>query len=135
MSTGAPSAYSLAGSSAALVFGEAADVGLDVNIASISGGSDVWQQVEELLRGRPAAPRFAPSLVRAPLPDNRALHVVAPGVAVSSPEFDERFADLPLDDYRSRMSPAVFEAFVRYVGIVPGSPDFDPVGSAEIPSD
>ena len=48
--------------------------------------------------------------------------VVAPGIVVSSDEYERRFQGIDLDTARKRMSHEVFKVFVRYLGIIPGDP-------------
>lgn len=48
---------------------------------------------------------------------------VAPDLYVTRSEYQRRFGDIDLDYYRQRMTPAIFLAFVRHLGAVPGSPD------------
>ena len=50
---------------------------------------------------------------------------VVTGLSLSDTEYAERFADLDLERYRREMAPEVFEAFVRFVGSMAGSPNLD----------
>jgi len=50
---------------------------------------------------------------------------VAPGILVRAHEFEERYGGIDLGALRSRMTPAIFKAFVRHIGSVPGRPDLD----------
>ncbi len=52
---------------------------------------------------------------------------VAPDYYVKKSEYQRRFGEFDLDYYRQRMSPKLFTAFVRYMGVVPGSPELDVV--------
>ena len=44
-----------------------------------------------------------------------------------SPSTSGGFGEIDLDYYRQRMSPKLFTAFVRHMGVVPGSPGLDVV--------
>jgi hypothetical protein len=51
--------------------------------------------------------------------------VVAPGILVRGDEFEERYGGIDLEGLRGRMTPALFKAFVRHIGSIPGRPDLD----------
>ena len=50
---------------------------------------------------------------------------VAPDFYVKKSECQRRFGEIDLDYYRQRMSPALFLAYVRHMGVVPGFPGLD----------
>jgi len=50
---------------------------------------------------------------------------------IPNEEFAIRFAGLPLDEYRMKMTPAAFENFVRFVGLIPGSERLDMVRATQ----
>ncbi len=50
---------------------------------------------------------------------------VAPDYYVRKSEYQRRFGEIDLDYYRQRMSPALFLAYVRHMGVVPGFPGLD----------
>ena len=58
---------------------------------------------------------------------------VARGVRVSHEEYQARFAGIDLEEYRSRMSPQTFQAFVRFMGILPGDSRVNVVDISTIP--
>lgn len=58
---------------------------------------------------------------------------VARGVRVSDEEYQTRFAGIDLEGFRSRMSPQTFQAFVRFMGILPGDSRVNVVDIATIP--
>jgi hypothetical protein len=72
-----------------------------------------FPQTEVIKEFRPPA-RARPSVI-----------VVAPGIAVRSDEYEERYAGIDLEGLRGRMTPAMFKAFVRHLGSIPGRPDLD----------
>jgi hypothetical protein len=100
----------------------------------------VWRQVDELLKGLGASQARS-----APLPDKRirigtSAHdvqwrQVATGVIVSTEEYEQRFRGLTLDAFRKAMSPELFEAYVRFVGVIPGRRHLDIVDIAALPDD
>lgn len=51
--------------------------------------------------------------------------VVAPGIMVRADEFEERYGGIDLEGLKARMTPAIFKAFVRHIGSIPGRPDLD----------
>ncbi len=62
--------------------------------------------------------------------------LVAPGLLMSVVESEARFGDLPLDEYRARMSPEAFATFVRFAGLVSsGGPRLDMVRFTEVPEE
>ena len=58
---------------------------------------------------------------------------VAPDFYVKKSEYQRRFAEVDLDYYRQRMTPKLFTAFVRHMGVVPGSPGLDVVELTTLP--
>ena len=58
---------------------------------------------------------------------------VAPDFFVKKSEYQRRFAEVDLDYYRQRMTPKLFTAFVRHMGVVPGSPGLDVVELTTLP--
>ena len=50
---------------------------------------------------------------------------VAPGIIVSASEYEARYGHLDLTDLQRRMTPAVFNAFVRTIGSIASSSNFD----------
>jgi hypothetical protein len=92
--------------------------------------SIIWQQLDDILRHSLESSGFKQPdslLTRkhtlAPKPIE--MVVVAPGIIVRSSEYEERFGGIELDEYRKRMSPEVFEVFVRYIGSIPGRSTLD----------
>ena len=58
---------------------------------------------------------------------------VAPDYFVKKSEYQRRFGEVDLDYYRQRMSPKLFTAFVRHMGVIPGSPGLDVVELTTLP--
>ena len=58
---------------------------------------------------------------------------VAPDFYVKKSEYQRRYGEIDLEFYRQRMSPALFTAFVRHMGVVPGSPGLDVVELTTLP--
>ena len=58
---------------------------------------------------------------------------VAPDYYVKKSEYQRRFGEIDLEYYRQRMSPELFTAFVRHMGVVPGSPGLDVVELTTLP--
>jgi hypothetical protein len=98
---------------------------------------DVWQQVDSALRVGLANLGFPQTEVidELALPARvlPAFIVVAPGIAVRADEYEERYAGIDLESLKSRMTPAVFKAFVRHLGSIPGRSDLDVGEIATIP--
>lgn len=119
------------------------DSGLQVEAPYVSvaiqrqGMERVWQQVNGLLiesLGRSGFPQ--PDEViedRRPAPANWV--TVAPGIMVRADEYEERYGGIDLEGLRRRMTPALFAAFVRHIGTVPGTPDLDVDEMTAIPED
>lgn len=60
---------------------------------------------------------------------------IAPGIVVTAAEYQERYGGLDLESLRQRMTPAVYKAFVRYIGAIPGRKDLDVSIIIDIPDD
>lgn len=94
----------------------------------------IWDQVNDLL----SAP-FKDSIdsvgeadtFESP-PEERRV-VVASGIVVGAEEYEIRYAQLDLEGLRSKLSPELFRAFVRHIGVVRGWEDLDVAFVAEIP--
>lgn len=56
-------------------------------------------------------------------PDN--LILLAPGFALSKAEYMKRFGNIDLELYKKQMSPELFLAFIRHIGIINGNPTLD----------
>lgn len=93
-------------------------------------GSTAWKQINDILRnslrysGFPQ-PAAASMQTRRTPPELRARILVAPGIAVGEDEYERRYGDIDLEQYRQQMSPDLFKAFVRHIGCIPGKPDLD----------
>jgi len=98
---------------------------------------DVWQQFNSALRMELAHLGFPQTEVieefRPPARARPSVIVVAPGIAVRSDEYEERYAGIDLEGLRGRMTPAMFKAFVRHLGSIPGRPDLNVDEIATIP--
>ena len=117
--------------------GEPVEVSLEVE-PEVKGGTDlVWRQVNEILRSssRSFASQRSLEQTSTPTPEVPLTkwRTVAPGVIVSRDEYEERYGCLDLERYRQAMSPDVFEAFVRFIGGIPGRPDVDIVEITSMP--
>jgi len=55
------------------------------------------------------------------------VRVIAPGVVMTSGEFERRFGEVALGGYRDTMDPAVFAHFVRFAGLISGRSSLDMV--------
>jgi len=89
---------------------------------------DLRQQFDDAIRGSLERSGFRqPEVVeqREPLRRTWGAVVVAPGILVRADEFEERYGGIDLQGLRSRMTPALFKAFVRHIGSIPGRPDLD----------
>lgn len=92
-----------------------------------SAANEAWQQFNARLRGNLQRAGF-------PQPDEvmeegrsptEAWRIVAPGMIMRSNEYRERYGVIDLAALQNRMSPVVFEAFVRHIGIISGREQFD----------
>ena len=88
--------------------------------------AEVWEQFKDGLRDSLERSGFRqPDAVIEEKPPPPSWASVAPGVIVRASEYEERYGGLDLQGLRKRMAPAVFKAFVRHIGTVPGRPDLD----------
>jgi hypothetical protein len=95
-----------------------------------AGRSDIWRQFREALRhGAELAGFPQPDTVdvghRPPPNEWSTAITVAPGIIVRADDYEERYAGIDLQGLRARMTPEVFQAFVRYIGSVPGRGNLD----------
>jgi hypothetical protein len=109
---------------------QGAQVSIDVRPQRRDRFSDVWQQFNDVIRvglERSGFRQPEESVEeREPLATTRVRAVlVAPGIMVRADEFEERYGGIDLEGLKGRMTPAVFKAFVRHIGSVPGRPDLD----------
>lgn len=104
-------------------------------VLDLGSRQTAWQQVGALLRpSGPGVTVQSPQKFVEP-PALERLIRLSQSLAVSDLEFNTRFAGLPLDDYRRRMPPAIFDAYVRFIGLVPGDPRLDVVEAADLAED
>lgn len=101
---------------------------------------DVWEQFSEAVKHGAAKLGFEQpdTDVREHQPMPRLAVdtvIVAPGVIVSASEYQERYGGIDLEALRRRMAPAVFKAFVRYIGSVRGREDLDVDAISGIPDE
>jgi hypothetical protein len=133
-------------------FLEAADVAPDAfvqvpfnaNIEVSDLGIRMWQQVDRIVRTalghsgmrQRGAETYQPNefFGRTPFETGAAHRImVAPGIVMSSDEYQERFQDIDLEQVRKRMNPEIFKAFVRYMGLIPGDPRVNIAQISSIP--
>ena len=98
----------------------------------------IWQQVQDVLR----ATLWSTGLAE-PYPSARQERTlseiafkrvtVAPGVLVSGHEYEERYGGFDVEQFKRQMSPELFKAFVRHIGVIPGDRDLDVNDLATIP--
>jgi hypothetical protein len=102
-------------------------------VISLRTGSELAPhdaQIREMLvLSPPAAPKRHLSAAESQM------QFLAPGVLMSSAEIESRFGGVPLDDFRRRMSPEAFAAFVRFAGLVPGRDELNMVRISNLPED
>ena len=101
---------------------------------------DVWKQFSEAVQHGAATLGFEQpdTDVREHQPTPRLVVdtvIVAPGVIVSASEYQERYGGIDLEALRRRMAPAVYKAFVRYIGSVRGREDLDVDAISDIPDE
>ena len=89
-----------------------------------------WRQVNDILcssLSESGFPQPVETTVGAwPLPlELASLIVVAPGIVVSGDEYEQRYGDIDLEQYKQQMSPELFKAFVRHIGRIPGTSDLN----------
>ncbi len=89
-------------------------------LARRSGFRDDRAQVTEGAARKSAAPEWV---------------VIAPGIAIRSEEYRERFEGIDLEGLRGRMSPGLFLAYVRHLGVVRGRGDLDTVEMSRVPDE
>lgn len=108
--------------------------GLAVTLASEPAVRNIWRQTEDLLRGTVTGEaNLTPAFQQRQAAPLRNVYVVAPGFVITSGDYQRRFEGLPIEEYRDRMPPEVFEAYIRYVGLIDGGPDLDVVEAANVP--
>jgi hypothetical protein len=91
-----------------------------------------WRLIEKMLGGRAIEDRL-PMAYTGRLPAS--FRPVATGVVLPAAAIAARFAGLPLDDYRARMRPEVFDVFVRHLGLIHGDETLDVVRAADLADD
>ena len=109
---------------------QGAQVVIDVRPQRRDRFSDAWQQFNDVIRKGLERSGFRQPEEsveeREPLATTRLRAVlVAPGIMVRPDEFEERYGGIDLQGLKARMTPAVFKAFVRHIGSIPGRPDLD----------
>ena len=93
-------------------------------------GTTVWNKINEMLRNSLRSSGF-PQLSadsiwqRYEEMERPSLIVVAPGIAVTAGEYEERYGSIDLEYYREHMSPEMFKAFVRNIGCIRGREDLN----------
>lgn len=90
----------------------------------------VWQQIDDIMRTSLERSGF-----RQPdeflqreyysAPSRMGVVVVAPGIMMRADEHEQRYGGIDLEDFRCRMTPDMFKAFVRHIGSIPGRPGLD----------
>jgi hypothetical protein len=90
----------------------------------------LWQRFNDAIRGSLEQSGFRQPEVevieqREPLRRTWGAVVVAQGILVRADEFEERYGGIDLQGLKARMTPAIFKAFVRHIGSIPGRPDLD----------
>jgi hypothetical protein len=120
------------------------EVPFNANIEVSDLGTRMWEQVDGIVRTtlghsgvrQRGAETYQPNgfFGRTPF-ETGATHriMVAPGIAMSSNEYQERFRDIDLEQVRRRMSPEIFKAFARYMGLIPGDPRLNIAEVSSIP--
>lgn len=120
-----------------------ADSPIEVEVtASTEGDRDdgIWRQVNSIVRtsverhGFPQTREVDRTGIRHCQSSGR-WRAVAPGIIVPLEEYERRFGLIDLDEYRRRMAPELFAAFVRFVGSIPGRPDLDVVQITSTPDE
>jgi hypothetical protein len=100
----------------------------------------IWGQVDRLLRATEASRQLGHRVPMAQpgVPQTKEFQgwrAVAPGIMVSAAEYEQRFDGITLDAFRRTMTPSVFQAYVRFLGIIPGGSGLDVVEIARLPDD
>jgi len=121
-----------------LVGQQGPDVSVLVRPRSETASPDVWQLFsDQLIQSVQGLGFRQPDVLikesQPPPPSGRTPVVIAPGIMVRAEEYEERYGGIDLDGLKRRMTPAVFNAFVRHVGVIPGRPDLDVSRIVEIP--
>lgn len=119
------------------------DSGLDLEAPYVSvdiqrrGMDRVWQQINGILIESLERSGFhqPDEVIEDTKPPPATWVTVAPGIIVRAAEYEERYAGIDLEGLRARMTPTLFEAFVRHIGSIPGRPDLDVDEMAAIPED
>lgn len=47
--------------------------------------------------------------------------LLAPGIAVSSSEYEKRYGSIEIERYKKQMSPELFKVFIRHIGAIHGT--------------
>ena len=111
-----------------------APVDFEVEFGSTQG--DVWAQVQRLLNPSPWRADMPPQGVEAPTEEPvQEWHALSEGVLLPEREYLARFGDLPLNEFKRAMRPEVFDAYVRFVGLIEGSAELDLVEAADLEGD
>ena len=92
------------------------------------GESYMWDQIDSVVKASVSRSNKETRPVSAQI-----YHDVARGVRVSEEEYRTRFAGIDLDAFKNRMTPQTFQAFVRFMGILPGDPRVNVVDIATTP--
>jgi hypothetical protein len=149
MSTGAPTLERVTATTIpnSPTDGAAQSSGSSSNLVDVSGPypsgtqaePSIWHQVDELLRGAGKANRdrvsFGTRRTLALTDPRREWRTVAPGFVAPAEEYEQRFTGVDLEGLRARMSPEVFTAYIRFLGVIPGKADLDIVEIARLPDD
>jgi len=119
---------------------QAAYVSVGVRTEHDGQYADAWQQVNDGLRAGLERSGFRQTDQATEAAEPRRVVqasavVVAPGIMVRPNEYEERYGGIDLEGLRDRMTPALFRAFVRHIGAVPGRPDLDVNEIARMPED
>jgi len=124
--------YGQALATAALVVTVAPAGPAHAQILNVGTDRTAWHQVGDWLRSSGLGLTVLPPEKLSARPVREHLTRVSQSLLVGELEFAARFAGLPLDDYRRRMPPAVYEAYIRFVGLVPGDSRLDVVEAADL---
>ena len=130
MSTGVPTIQSTTGTATATPTEqmELVEVPPMIDFGPEDAADLMWKQVHRIVQSS-----LGGRGLRRIEPQHEGLVTVAPGIAVSAVEYQDRFGDVDLELYRSRMSPEAFKVFVRYMGLIPGDPNLDVTQIASMP--
>ena len=116
--------------------------GTPIELAQLQPGDTarLWRDVDAILRRSLGEHRLSDPLSslldtgNEPLPQ-RGWRRVAPSIIVSNEEYERRFSGIDLELFRASMPPAVFDAFVRHLGVIDGSDQLDIVDLTLPPDD